>query len=96
VADLGNRNDSMRLQCKTCGWVPPEDMTMGHAHLHFQVEHDTDAVTFALVPVCACGEAMDITNSSPTGGGIKDYLLCGVCGNTGYVRRLPDEPVVIA
>jgi hypothetical protein len=89
AADLGNRGSSMRLQCKPCGWVPPEGMTMEHAQLHFQVEHDTDEVTFDLVAVCSCGEAMTVTDSSPTGGGVKDYLECGVCGNTGHLRRSP-------
>jgi hypothetical protein len=87
MADIGNRAPSMRLQCKRCGWVPPEDMTMRDAQLHFQVEHDTDEVKFDLVAVCTCGEAMTVTDSHPTGGGIKDYLLCGVCGNTGHLRR---------
>ena len=87
MTDLGNRGASMRLQCKPCGWVPPEDMAMEGVQLHFQVDHDTDAVTFDLVAVCTCGEAMTITDSRATGGGTKDYLVCGVCGNTGYVRR---------
>lgn len=87
MADLGNRIASMRLQCKPCGWVPPDDMPMEGAQLHFQVEHDTDKVTFDLVAVCTCGEAMTVTDSRPTGGGIKDYMVCGVCGSTGYVRR---------
>jgi hypothetical protein len=87
MASLGNRNASMRLQCKTCGWPLPDDMTMQDARLHFQVDHDTDAVALDLVAVCICGEAMTVTDSRPTGGGTKDYLTCGVCGNTGYVRR---------
>lgn len=87
MADLGNRNDSLRFQCKPCGWRPPDDMTLEAAQLHFQVDHDTDEVTFDLVAVCTCGEAMTITHSSPTGGGFKDYASCGVCGNTGFVRR---------
>jgi hypothetical protein len=88
MTDLGNRGKTLRLQCKHCGWVPPEDMTMGHAQLHFQVDHDTDEVKFDLVPVCACGEAMEVAESRPwPTGGVKDYLKCGVCGNTGYLRR---------
>jgi hypothetical protein len=87
MTDLGNRNASMRLQCKHCGWVPPEGMTIGDAQLHFQVDHDTDEVKFDLVAVCTCGEAMTHTTSKPTGGGFKDYLVCGVCGNTGFVKR---------
>lgn len=87
MTDLGNRTASMRLQCKHCGWVPPVDMTMRDAQLHFQVDHDTDAVNFNLVAVCTCGEAMEVTESRPTGGGIKDYMVCGVCGNTGHVKR---------
>jgi hypothetical protein len=37
--------------------------------------------------VCTCGEAMTHTHSRPTGGGFKDYMSCGVCGNTAFVRR---------
>lgn len=87
MSDLGNRNNSLRFQCQRCGWVPPEDMKMQDARLHFQVDHDTDDVKFDLVPACTCGEAMTITDSRPTGGGVKQYLLCGVCGNTGHLRQ---------
>jgi hypothetical protein len=87
MADLGNRNASMRLQCNPCGWVPPESMQVEGALLHNQVEHDRDEVKFDLVAVCSCGEAMTLTESRPTGGGIKDYMACGVCGNTGHIRR---------
>ena len=86
MPDLGNRNASMRLQCQPCGWVPPAAMKLEAALLHFQVEHDTDQVTFDLVAVCTCGAAMTVTESRPTGGGTKDYLAC-VCGNTGHLRR---------
>ena len=89
VADLGNRNASMRLQCQPCGWVPPDDMQMEGVLLHFQVDHDTDDVRLDLVGVCSCGEAMTVTESRPTGGGVKDYLSCGVCGNAGHLRREP-------
>lgn len=75
----------MRLQCKRCGWPPPEDMTIEDAQLHFQVEHDTDEVRFDLVAVCTCGEAMEVL----PGRGSKDYLMCGVCRNTGYLIRKP-------
>lgn len=87
MTDIGCRNDSMRLQCASCPWVPPDDMPMEGALLHFQVEHDTDQVKFDLVAVCTCGTTMTVTDSRPTGGGIKDYLRCEACGNTGYVRR---------
>lgn len=87
MADLGSRAASMRLQCKPCGWIPPEGMVMEGVQMHFQVDHDTDEVTLDLVPACTCGEAMTHTGSRPTGGGFKDYFACGVCGNTGYVRR---------
>ena len=30
--------------------------------------------------------------SAPTGGGIKDYVECGACGNTGFVKRDADAP----
>jgi hypothetical protein len=87
MADLGNRNASMRLQCHRCGWYPPEDTLMEAVKLHFEVEHDTDEIRLELVGVCSCGEAMTITESRPTGGGTKEYLECGVCGNTGHLRR---------
>lgn len=87
MTDLGNRNASMRLQCLRCGWVPPTQMTMRDAQLHFQVDHDTDEMKLELVAVCTCGEPMAVTLSRPTGGGIKDYLECKGCGNTGHVRR---------
>jgi len=89
MSGIGNRTASMRLQCQSCGWPPPDDMTLQHAQLHFQVEHDTDEVKFDLVAMCTCGEPMHVTSSAPTGGGIKDYLLCGTCGNTGHLRRDP-------
>lgn len=87
MADLGNRNASMRLQCQPCGWPLPDGMTMEAAQMHFQVDHDTDEVTLDLVAVCTCGEAMAHTGTRPTGGGFKDYVKCGVCGSTGYIRR---------
>jgi hypothetical protein len=88
--DLGNLNRSLRLQCKSCEWRPPEDMTMGAAQLHFQVDHDTDQVAFDLVPVCACGASMAHVRSAPTGGGVKDYVECRACGNTGFIKRDAD------
>jgi hypothetical protein len=87
TADLGNLNRSMRLQCKTCGWRPPEDAIMEAVQLHFQVEHDTDAVTLDLVPVCSCGSAMTHVRTAPTGGGFKDHMTCDACGSTGFVKR---------
>lgn len=87
MADLGNVNSSLRLQCKDCDWRPPEDMTMEGVQLHFQVEHDTDQVTLDLLPVCSCGTAMEHVRTAPTGGGFKDYFECKACGNTGFVKR---------
>lgn len=87
MADLGNLNQSLRFQCKHCGWRPPEDMEMGHALLHFQVDHDTDKVTFDLAVICPCGAAMEHVRTAPTGGGFKDYVKCAACGNTGFVKR---------
>lgn len=90
MTDLGNRASSMRLQCKRCLWVPPEDATMEAVQLHVQVEHDTDEVALDLVAACSCDAAMTVTESRPTGGGTKDYLECPECGNTGHeVRREP-------
>jgi hypothetical protein len=87
MAEIGKRNASMRLQCQACGWPPPEDATMEAVLLHFQVDHDTDEVKMDLVGVCSCGAAMDVTDTRPTGGGFKDYMKCGACGNTGHVVR---------
>lgn len=88
MSEIGNRNNHMRLQCHRCGWVPPGDMQMEGVLLHFQVDHDTDDVKLELVPACTCGEAMTITDTRPAGAGaVKDYLVCGVCGNTGNIRR---------
>lgn len=90
MADLGARNRAMRLVCKRCPWIPPETMVMEGILLHFEVEHDTDQPELTLEAACTCGAGMTITDSRPTGGGIKDYLRCGACGNTGYVRRNPE------
>lgn len=87
MSDIGNRNAHMRLQCKRCSVAWPGNAVMEAVLLHMQVEHDTDEVVLDLVAVCTCGEAMTFTESRPTGGGSKDYMKCGVCGNTGYVRR---------
>jgi len=85
--ELGNLNDSLRLQCKPCGWRPPDNATMEAVQLHFQVEHDTDEVTLDLKPVCTCGAAMEHTVTRPTGGGFKDYVQCNACRSTGFVKR---------
>ena len=87
MTDLGNLNRTLRLQCSPCGWVPPADMRMDHAQLHFQVEHDTDEVKLEMVAVCTCGAVMEHTQSRPTGGGFKDYVKCPACGNTGFLKR---------
>lgn len=87
MADLGNLAPALRLQCKHCGWRPPEDMEMQHAQLHFQVEHDTSQVAFDLIPVCSCGAAMAHARTAPTGGGFKDHFTCAACGSTGFVKR---------
>lgn len=86
-ADLGNLNKSLQLHCKDCGWRPPEDATMEAVQLHCQVEHDTDEVTLDLLAVCSCGAAMGHVRTAPTGGGFKDYVKCGACGNTGFLKR---------
>jgi len=87
VADLGNVNKSIRLQCQFCPWRPPDSMRADAAQLHFQVEHDTSEVQFELVPVCSCGAAMIHTETRRTGGGFKDYVECRACGSTGFVKR---------
>ena len=89
MADIGNRNASMSLQCEHCKWLPPDGATMEAVQLHMQVEHDTDEVKLNLVAVCTCAAVMEHTESRPTGGGFKDYMLCPACGNTGYVKREP-------
>lgn len=87
MASMGNLGNRMRLQCKPCGWVPPEGMQMEGVQLHFQVDHDTDKVTLDLVPACRCGEAMTFAESAGSGDRVTDFFCCGVCGNTGYVNR---------
>jgi hypothetical protein len=85
--NIGNRASAMRLQCKRCGWPPPESMSMLDARLHFQVDHDTDKIEFELAAMCTCNEAMVVTHSRASGGGVKDFLTCGVCGSTGFLHR---------
>ena len=85
--ELGNLNNRLRLQCHTCGWVPPEDTTMEAVQLHFQVDHDSSDVKLDLVPACRCGEAMTPTQSHTVRGQTTDFYRCGVCSNTGYVTR---------
>jgi len=89
---MGNLNKRLRLQCKPCGWRPPEGMQMEGVQLHFQVDHDTDAVALDLVPVCRCGEAMTFTESATHHGETTDSFRCGVCGNTGYITRKAEAP----
>lgn len=85
--NLGNVGKRMRLQCGPCGWVPPEGTTMEAVQLHFQVDHDADAVALDLVAACRCGEAMEHTGSAGNGKQATDFFRCGVDGNTGYVLR---------
>lgn len=87
MTDLGNLNDSLRLQCKHCGHRPPEDSAIEAFALHCQIEHDTDKVELDLVAVCTCGAAMTHTQTRPAGGGFKDYVTCPACGNTGHIKR---------
>lgn len=87
MSNLGNLYKRLRLQCKPCGWVPPEGMPMEGVQMHFQVDHDTSDVTLDLLPACPCGEAMEHTESAGSGKQITDFFRCGVDGNTGYVNR---------
>jgi hypothetical protein len=90
--NLGSLHKRLRLQCKPCGWVAPESITMEAVQLHFQVDHDTSDVTLDLVPACRCGEAMTHAESVTVRGEITDFFRCGVCGNTGYVNRKDVKP----
>jgi hypothetical protein len=85
--NIGNLNKRLRLQCKTCGWVPPEGAQMEAVQLHFQVDHDTDGVELDLLPACRCGESMTHAESATAHGATTDFFRCGVCGNTGHVTR---------
>ena len=87
MANLGNLAKRLRLQCKTCGWPCPDDTEMEAVQLHFQVDHDTSAVTLDLVPACRCGEAMEHVESVTRGTATTDFFRCGVDGNTGDVDR---------
>lgn len=90
--NLGNVNNSMRLQCQTCGWPPPEDAKMEAVQLHFQVDHDTNDVKLDLVAACKCGEAMTLVQSHTHKGITTNFYCCGVDGNTGYTTRKADKP----
>lgn len=85
--ELGNLASRMRLECKPCGERFPDDTRMEAVQLHCQVEHDTDEVILNLVATCSCAAAMELVNSRPTGGGMKDYFRCPACGNTGFTKR---------
>lgn len=85
-ADLGNLYERMRLECKHCGWVPPEDMEMAIVQAHMDMDHDLRGeVHLNLVPACECGNTMGHTRSSSAGGSRKDYFRCPIDGNTGFV-----------
>lgn len=86
--DLGNITSSLRLRCHECKWLPPDDLEMSLVEAHYGMEHPAaEKITLDLVPVCACGEAMGLTHTRPTGGGFKDYFQCPADGNTGFARR---------
>ena len=89
--NLGNVGKRMRLQCKPCGWPPPEGATMEAVQFHFKVDHDTSDVALDLFPACRCGEAMTHAESVTRGNETTDFFRCGVCGNTGYVLRADVE-----
>ena len=83
--DLGNLYPRLRLECKLCGWVPPEDMQMAVVQAHFDMDHDTGNVALNLAPACTCGTTMAHTHSSSASGSKKDYWRCPADGNTGFV-----------
>ncbi len=87
MTDLGNIGARLRLQCKYCDWIPPENAVMEAVALHCQVDHDTSEIALDMVAVCSCGASMTLTESRPTGGGMKDYMGCPACGNTGHLIR---------
>lgn len=89
---LGNLADRLRLRCHHCRWLPPEDMEMALVEAHYGMEHPgAPKITLDLVPVCACGDSMDHTETKPTGGGFKDHFKCPGCGATGFVKRDPNR-----
>lgn len=92
MADLGNLNDSLRLKCKHCEYLPPDAAKMEAVQLHCQVEHDTDKVELDLLPLCTCGAAMEHTFSKPMRGGTWDHFRCAACGNTGHCSRDGKDP----
>lgn len=82
---------SMALQCHICDHRWPESSVVEAMLLHFQVEHDTDAVTVDLRAICECGAAMDFTHTEterprPNRTVKRDHFRC-VCGKRGAIRR---------
>lgn len=80
--------DHMDLQCKHCDCRWPPDAVVEAMLLHFQVEHDTDAVTLDLRAVCQCGAAMDLSHTVSLGiYTLRDHFVCSACGRRGTLKR---------
>lgn len=88
MTDIGNRSAYMSMRCLDHNWPVPAEGTAKALQLHVAAYHEGEA-TFAaeLVAVCTCKEIMKVTSTKPTGGGLKDWLECPACGNTGHAYR---------
>lgn len=85
---LGNLANRLRLWCRRCNWLPPEDMEMALVEAHYGLEHPgAEKLALDLAPRCDCGDRMDHTETKPTGGGFKDYFRCPGCGAKGFAKR---------
>lgn len=76
----------MMLACKHCRHRMPEDVTMGVAAAHFEIEHDTTEVEFELVVVCRCEREMPYVGSE----GGRDLFWCEPCKRGKAIRREGD------
>jgi hypothetical protein len=87
--NLGKMNSSLAFHCGVagCTWFPEDGkLVMKTVQPHFEEKHPGDPVSMLAFPKCPCGQWMDFLASRPTGGArSKDYFVCPVCGNTGFV-----------
>ena len=84
MSDDLNVPDGFALQCQTCHYRPPENITIAVLAAHFETEHGTDKVDLDLVALCPrCDRAMrhDFTH------GLVDHFVCDPCRRTREVRR---------
>lgn len=84
MADPLDVPDGFALLCSICRYRPPEGITVAVLAAHFEVEHDTDAVTLELVALCPrCDRPMRHDYSH----GNLDHFECDACKRSRIVRR---------